>query len=125
MVTGPIPRKPNATNPNAKTASASINFPRPCVDIPYDIAIKPTIPAPSQRHEKLPATKPERMFREAPPSRLEVTISLTCFDEVEVNTFTSSGINAPAKVPQEMIVESCHQRSLFPDSDGIMTYDTA
>ena len=31
MVTGPMPRKPNATRPKAKTAGASISAPRPIV----------------------------------------------------------------------------------------------
>ena len=32
---------------------------------------------PSQYALKLPATKPDRMFSDAPPSREEMTISLT------------------------------------------------
>ena len=52
--------------------------------------------------------KPARMLSEAPPSRDEVTTSLTCADSVEVKTLTSSGMIAPASVPQVMIVESFH-----------------
>ena len=48
------------------------------------------------------------MPSEAPPSRAEVTTSFTCRDSVEVNTFTSSGITAPANVPQEIIDASFH-----------------
>ena len=48
------------------------------------------------------------MLSEAPPSRDAVTISLTCFDSVEVKTLTTSGMMAPASVPQVMIVDSFH-----------------
>ncbi len=57
---------------------------------------------PSQNALKLPATKPERMFSDAPPSRDDVTTSRTWLDCVDVNTFTNSGIIAPASVPQVM-----------------------
>ena len=66
---------------------------------------------PIQYAEKLPATSPERMFSEAPPSRELLTTSLTCLLLVEVNTFTSSGITAPASVPREMIMAIAHHRS--------------
>ena len=39
--------------------------------------IRPTITMPIQKALKLPATNPERMFSEAPPSREAVTISCT------------------------------------------------
>src|SRR5512146_233915 len=65
------------------------------------------------------------MFSEAPPSRAEVTTSLTCRDSTEVNTFTSSGIIAPARVPQEMIEASFHHRLVSPARSGMMRYDTA
>ena len=58
---------------------------------------------PSQYAEKFPATSPDRMLSEAPPSLDEVTTSWTWRDSVEVKTFTSSGMIAPASVPQEMI----------------------
>jgi hypothetical protein len=45
---------------------------------------------------------------EAPPSRDEVTTSRTCADSVEVKTLTTSGMIAPASVPQLMIAESFH-----------------
>ena len=32
MVTGPMPRKPNATRPKANTAGASISAPRPIIE---------------------------------------------------------------------------------------------
>src|SRR5688572_1265301 len=56
------------------------------------------------------------MFKEAPPSREAVTTSLTCADSVDVNTFTSSGMIAPARVPHEIMVESIHHREPSPSS---------
>src|SRR5215218_2150873 len=108
IVTGPMPRKPNATRPKAKTAGAIISWPTPRVLTPYAIDISATMLNPSQYAEKLPATKPERMLSEAPPSREEVTTSRTWLDSVDVKTLTSSGMIAPASVPQVMIVESFH-----------------
>ena len=60
------------------------------------------------------------MFNDGPPSLEEVTTSLTCRDSVEVNTFTSSGISAPAIVPQEMMIASFHQSVGLPLSVGIV-----
>ena len=51
---------------------------------------------------------------EAPPSRAEMTTSRTCPDSVEVKILTSSGMMAPASVPQVMTVESFHQRDPSP-----------
>ena len=59
------------------------------------------------------------MFSDAPPSRDEVTTSRTCDELVEVNTFTPSGMMAPASVPQVITVESFHHSVLSPPSDGI------
>ncbi len=72
--------------------------------------MRPTIAPPSQKAEKLPATRPERMSRLAPPSREDLTISRTCPEEVEVKTLTSSGMSAPARVPHVMIDASSHHR---------------
>ena len=60
------------------------------------------------------------MHNEAPPSRAELTISRTCRDEVEVNTFTPSGMTAPARVPQVMTVESFHHKLVSPFKTGMM-----
>src|SRR5687767_10582948 len=79
---------------------------------------------PSQYAEKFPATRPERIFSEAPPSRDEVTTSLTWRDSVEVNTLTSSGMIAPASVPHEIITASFHHSVLFPASSGIVSHET-
>src|SRR5882672_3528956 len=91
MVTGPMPRKPNAT---------------------------------SQKALKFPATKPERMFSDAPPSRDDVTISRTCADLSDVNTVTSSGMIAPARVPQLITSDSFHHSVGSPPRSGMMSDET-
>ena len=55
------------------------------------------------------------MFSEAPPSREAVTTSRTWRDSVEVKTLTSSGMIAPASVPQVMMVESFHQSGVVAE----------
>jgi hypothetical protein len=84
--------------------------------------IRSTIVRPSQYALKLPATRPERMPSDAPPSRAEVTTSRTWAELVEVNTLTNSGMMAPARVPQVMTVESFHHRLPSPRS-GIMSQE--
>ena len=74
----------------------------------YAIAISAMIAMPIQNALKLPATRPDRMFSDAPPSRDDVTTSRTCVDSVDVKTFTNSGMIAPASVPQVMTVDSFH-----------------
>src|SRR3954465_9581263 len=64
------------------------------------------------------------MLSDAPPSREDVTTSRTCRDSVEVKTFTSSGMMAPARVPQLITVESCHQRSGLPPRRGTITRES-
>src|ERR1051326_116448 len=64
------------------------------------------------------------MFSDAPPSSDEVTTSATCRDSTEVNTLTSSGMIAPASVPQEMIAESFHQSEASPPRSGMMSLET-
>src|SRR6266850_7319215 len=125
IVTGPMPRKPNATRPNAKTAGASIRLDIEALDAltRYPIDISETMLRPSQYALKFPATKPARMLSDAPPSLDAVTTSLTWLDSTEVNTLTSSGMIAPASVPQVMMVASFHQSVPSPRS-GISTYDT-
>ena len=65
---------------------------------------------PTQKPQKLPAIKPLSTFSDAPPSRLAVTTSRTCRLWTDVKIFVTSGITAPASVPQVMIVESFHHR---------------
>ncbi len=49
-------------------------------------------------------------------------LCLTCEplarDAVDVNTFTSSGITAPASVPQLITAASCHHAAPSPDSSA-------
>src|SRR3954447_1083538 len=81
------------------------------------------IARPSQYALKFPATNPDRMLSDAPPSREAVTTSRTWADDVEVNTLTSSGMMAPASVPQVITVDSCHQRSVFPLRFGMSSFE--
>src|SRR4026209_1571101 len=125
IVTGPMPRKPNATRPNANTAGAfGMISSRPVVLTPYAMPIRPAITTPIQYALKLPAVRPERMFSDGPPSRDAVTTSLTCLDWVEVNTLIISGMMAPASVPQVMMVDSFHHNVSLPPSWGISRYET-
>src|SRR5262245_42591995 len=78
---------------------------------------------PSQYALKLPATKPDRIFSEDPPSRDDVTTSRTWLDSTDVNTLTNSGMIAPASVPQVMLSDSFHHSEPSPSS-GIRKYDT-
>src|SRR3954463_8739566 len=118
-----MPRNPNATRPNANTAGAIISAPNPVVLTRYPIAINAMIDIPSQYALKFPATRPDRMFSDAPPSRDDVTTSFTWPDSVDVNTLTSSGMIAPASVPQVMMLESFHHSVLSPPRFGIIKYD--
>ena len=65
---------------------------------------------PFQNALKLPATMPERIVSDAPPSREAVTISCTCLECELVKTLVNSGISTAASVPQLMIVASCHHK---------------
>src|SRR5215472_17099640 len=67
--------------------------------------------------------RPDRMLSEAPPSRDDVTTSRTCADSVDVKTLTSSGMMAPASVPQVITVDSFHQRVPSP-RPGIRSQET-
>src|SRR5215475_12124537 len=79
---------------------------------------------PIQYAEKLPATSPERMLSDGPPSSDEVTISLTWLDSIEVKAFTNSGMMAPASVPQEIIAESFHHSVESPLRSGMISLET-
>src|ERR1700738_4806639 len=83
-----------------------------------------SIANPSQNALKFPATNPDRTVSAAPPSCEDVTTSRTCADSVDVNTFTSSGISAPASVPQVITVESFHHNEVSPPKSGTIKYDT-
>src|SRR5258708_39636387 len=66
---------------------------------------------PIQKAEKLPATKPDRMFSDAPPCFEQLVTSRTWREVVLTKTLVNSGISAPATVPQLMITESTHHKS--------------
>src|SRR6266545_960842 len=117
-----MPRKPNATRPNVKTAGATIIAPSPTMLTMNAVPISTTMTMPSQYALKFPATSPDRMPSEAPPSRADVTTSRTWPDSVEVKILTSSEMIAPASVPQVITVESFHQRVPSPKS-GISAHD--
>src|SRR5262245_32804237 len=67
--------------------------------------------------------KPERTVSDAPPSREAVTTSFTWRDSVEVKTLTNSGMIAPARVPQVMMVESFHHSVVSPARVGISSLE--
>src|SRR5208282_2526342 len=66
---------------------------------------------PIQKAEKLPATKPERMLREAPPCLEQLVTSLTWRELVLTKTLVNSGMSAPATVPQLMMTDKTHHKS--------------
>src|SRR3954466_7630828 len=86
--------------------------------------IRIMIVMPNQYALKLPATRPDRMFSDAPPSRDEVTTSLTWRDSVDVNPFTNSGMIAPASVPQVITSESFHHNVPSPARSGTISFET-
>src|SRR6185312_15643685 len=78
---------------------------------------------PNQNALKFPATKPDRMFSDAPPSRDDVTTSRTWREPTEVNTFTNSGMIAPASVPQVITSDSFHHSVGSPPTLGISSHE--
>src|SRR6185436_10193435 len=88
------------------------------------MAIKQRIATPTQYALKFPATRPDRMLSDGPPSRDDVTTSRTCFECTEVKILTISGMIAPASVPHVITVESCHQRSGLPPRFGMVSHDS-
>src|ERR1035438_10274551 len=66
---------------------------------------------PIQKADMLPATKPERMFSEAPPCFEQFVTSLTCRELVLTKILVNSGIKAPATVPQLIMTESTHHKA--------------
>src|SRR5204862_1753546 len=127
IVTGPMPRNQKATRPKAKTAGASVRALARRGNVvltPYATAIRNMIVMPSQYALKLPAAKPERMLSDAPPCRDDVTTSRVCAEATDVNTFTNSGMIAPASGPQEMILDSFHHIDGSPPRRAIRRYDT-
>ena len=111
-----MPRKPNATSPNANTDGASINSTKPLRA--HAIADRHQADDRQAHPEgaEIAGVKPDRMLSDAPPSRDADTISLTWPELVDVKIFTSSGMIAPASVPQVMIVDSFHHSVPSPRS---------
>src|SRR6266545_4946819 len=110
-------RKPNATRPKAKIEAGTMwegVSPMTFWSSPWLTkkapAIRPAMSRPFQKALKLPATNPERMVSDAPPSRDAVTISCTCLEWELVKILVNSGISTAARVPQLMMTASCHQR---------------
>src|SRR6266487_120664 len=120
-----MPSRPNATRPNANTDSCDMNCDSPCWDMRYAISSSTARVSAFQKTEKLPATRPERMFSEAPPSFEAATTSATWRECELVNTFVNSGISAAASVPQEMIVDSFHHSPFGNLLPGSSQYETA
>src|ERR1043166_8140902 len=116
MVTGPIPRKPKATRPKAKMGAAKLNcagmmdIKAALVENCHATNMRTMMTRPIQKAEKLPATKPERMFSEAPPCLEQLVTSRTCREFVLTKILVNWGISAPAIVPQLMMPDSTHQR---------------
>src|SRR5450432_4237272 len=69
------------------------------------------ITRPIQKAEKFPATRPDRMFNDAPPCLEQLVTSRTCRELVLTKILVNSGITAPATVPQLMMAESTHQKA--------------
>src|SRR5690242_12362789 len=63
------------------------------------------------------------MLSDAPPCRDDVTTSRTCAEFIDVKTLTSSGITAPASVPQVITVESFHHSVGSPPKVGIINHE--
>src|SRR5216683_5034470 len=75
------------------------------------MAIKTMMHSPIQKADMLPATKPERMFSEAPPCLEQLVTSRTWREVVLTKTFVNSGINAPATVPQLIMTDKTHHNA--------------
>ena len=126
IVTGPMPRKPNATRPKANTAGA----------------IMPMSAKPERAHAVGDAPSGTMMLMPEPvgaevagdEAGQDVQRRAAFFatrsrprararDSVEVKTFTSSGMIAPASVPQVMTVESFHHSDGVAARSGSSRYD--
>ena len=79
---------------------------------------------PSQYALKFPATRPgQDVQRRAALARRRHDFPARARDSVDVNTFTSSGMIAPASVPHVMTVDSFHHSVPSPRS-GMSSFDT-
>ena len=125
MVTGPMPRKPKATRPNANTAGATIRW-RAASRRRTDGAHAVSDAHQREHGEAQPVSAEvaghkagQNVQRRAAFAR-GVTISRTWREVVEVKTFTNSGITAPASVPQLITVASFHHKLVVAAKVGIM-----
>ena len=75
---------------------------------------------PIQKAEKLPATKPDRMFNEAPPCLEQLVTSRTWRELVLTKILVNSGISAPATVPQLMMTDSTHHSASWALSGSVL-----
>ncbi len=66
---------------------------------------------PIQKALKLPATIPERMFKDGPPSREALTTSAAWVELGLVNILVNSGIKAAPKVPMLMMADKTNHSS--------------
>src|SRR2546427_2206345 len=107
-----------------------MNWERPWSEMRYATMSSTEMVRAFQNTEKLPATRPERMVSEAPPSRVAATISRTWRELLLVNTLVNSGIKAAASVPHEMMVESFHHspaprsKSIQRDTTNVTTIES-
>ena len=117
MVTGPMPRKPKATRPNAKTGDGSNAFDHHA-EVGADAHASVTIvggaheadedDAHPEGAEVTGGETGEDVERRAAFARRRDDLA-TWRDSVDVKTLMSSGMIAPASVPQVMMIESFHQ----------------
>ena len=68
---------------------------------------------PIQNAQKLPVTKPDKMFSDAPPWPEQVTISFTCRDWVLTKILVNSMMSGPASVPQATMPARTHHRFVY------------
>src|SRR5271154_7181416 len=76
----------------------------------YAANMSDKITSPIQNAEKFPATRPDKMFSDAPPWPEALVTSRTWREFVLTKNFVNSMMSAPASVPQDMIAASTHQR---------------
>src|SRR5271154_785167 len=76
----------------------------------YAANMSDKITSPIQNAEKFPATRPDKMFSDAPPWPEALVTSRTWRELVLTKIFVNSMMSAPASVPQDMIAASTHQR---------------
>ena len=78
----------------------------PYVLAKYAINMRPKNTIPFQNALKLPATSPDKIFKEGPPFLEASTTSFTCVDFGLVNIFVNSGMRAAPRVPALIMTDS-------------------